>query len=345
MSPNPRSPDHASAVGRTAPRRITALDFTKGTLVLFMVLYHWLNYFTGLHGVIYRYLRFLPPSFIFISGFLISNAYLSKYDIADSKLPRRLTARGLKILGVFALLNVAISLLFTHFKYWEPSNLLAIIVTGKVLIAGVGKAAAFYILVPIGYLLLLSASLVLMCRFYRYSFHLVCALCFIAIFVLHFFGLESPNLELLTVGLLGLILGYSRIEKINAFVRHPYALIAAYLAYTLFITWREPNYPLQVVGVCLTLMLLYLVGLSSNGPGIVRNQVILLGKYSLYGYIGQVAILQVMRRLLMHVNLGAALLTLSFIAALALTVISVDLVDGARLRSPAADRLYKSIFA
>ena len=57
--------------------RISALDFTKGALVLVMVLYHWLNYFVGPQGDFYRYLSFLPPSFICITGFLISHVYLS----------------------------------------------------------------------------------------------------------------------------------------------------------------------------------------------------------------------------------------------------------------------------
>lgn len=48
--------------------RIPALDFTKGALVLTMVLYHWLNYFVGVTGYYYRYLHFLTPSFIFITG-------------------------------------------------------------------------------------------------------------------------------------------------------------------------------------------------------------------------------------------------------------------------------------
>src|ERR1700726_2047192 len=61
--------------------RISALDFTKGALVLIMVLYHWLNYFVASDGFFYRYLRFLTPSFIFIAGFLISNVYLSRYQV------------------------------------------------------------------------------------------------------------------------------------------------------------------------------------------------------------------------------------------------------------------------
>ena len=59
--------------------RNPALDFTKGALVLIMVLYHWANYFLNLSWTFYRYLHFLTPSFIFITGFMVSNVYLSKY--------------------------------------------------------------------------------------------------------------------------------------------------------------------------------------------------------------------------------------------------------------------------
>src|SRR5690349_11729639 len=54
--------------------RNPALDFTKGVLVLLMVLYHWINYFVTREGDLYRYLRFITPSFIFITGFLIAPA-------------------------------------------------------------------------------------------------------------------------------------------------------------------------------------------------------------------------------------------------------------------------------
>src|ERR1700683_2255102 len=61
-------------------QRISALDFTKGALVLIMVLYHWIDYFIGSGLDLFRYLRFLTPSFICISGFFISAVSLAKYD-------------------------------------------------------------------------------------------------------------------------------------------------------------------------------------------------------------------------------------------------------------------------
>src|SRR6266404_5555429 len=74
----------------TKSQRISALDFTKGALVLLMVLYHWINYFIGPQWKYYQYLRFLTPSFIFITGFMISNVYLSRYAATDPRLPKRL---------------------------------------------------------------------------------------------------------------------------------------------------------------------------------------------------------------------------------------------------------------
>ena len=67
-----------------ANNRNPALDYTKGVLVLFMILYHWINYFVGIEGPVYPYLRFIPPSFIFIAGFLLANIYPTKYGFSNS---------------------------------------------------------------------------------------------------------------------------------------------------------------------------------------------------------------------------------------------------------------------
>lgn len=337
--------DRGKTVTNSNANRNEAIDFTKGALVLFMVLYHWLVYFHGPFGLIFRYLRFLPPSFIFITGFLISNAYLAKYEITDPRLPKRLAIRGLKVMGVFVFLNLLISFLFTGFGSLNAANFFAVFITGNVFVAGFGKAAAFYVLVPISYLLLFSALLLLVCRIYKHTFYLVCLLCLVGNFVLNFGGIASPNLELLTIGLLGLILGYTPIEKLNSFLKYPYLIVVAYLCYAVTITFRDPNYPLQIVGVCLTLMVIYLVGARISRPAIVRNQIILLGRYPLFGYIVQIAILQLLRRSLHDFDLETGLLTLTFVAALAITVLAVFAADRVRAKSVFIDRFYKSIFA
>jgi peptidoglycan/LPS O-acetylase OafA/YrhL len=341
-----------AATPRKAPR-VPAFDFIKGALVLIMVLYHWLNYFVRLDWDVYRYLRFLTPSFICVSGFLISNIYFSKYDIHDLKLPIRLAQRGLKILVIFILLNVGISFLSPDSSgrtllagRFSESSLRAIFVTGNVAVVGVGKAAAFYILVPIGYLLILSAALVIVSRYFQHIFHAVFVMCLVAILVLYRHGITSGNLELITVGLLGVLLGYIPLEKIDHFARHSILIVLAYLAYTAAITIWNVIYPLQMLGVCLSLLVLYLLGRSPRELGRVRGLVVLLGQYSLYAYIAQIVILQVLRRGFKQVDLGeVATLGISFLLACALTVLAVVWMERARAKSVTLNGMYKAVFA
>ncbi len=334
----------------TKPARISALDFTKGALVLIMVLYHWINYFLGPHDN--RYLRFLTPSFIFISGFIVSNIYLAKYGLSDPHLPKRLIQRGLKILGVFLFLNLMrifispghANVIALTTRDWIR-GLIDIYVLGSGVGGGQAKAVAFFILVPISYLLLLSAGLMFASRYYRFTVHIVCAGFLLGIAAMNFRGLESSNLELLAIGLLGVIAGYLPTERVNAIVRHPYLLAAGYIAYVTAITVWNVIYPLQIVGVYLSLMILYWIGLEGGKPGNIRAVIVLLGKYSLLGYIAQIAILQCLRLAIHPFNWETAQLVLSFILAFALTIASIEIVDVLRSRSIAVDRLYKFVFA
>ncbi|MFZ1975901.1 MAG: hypothetical protein WAU89_23870, partial [Candidatus Acidiferrales bacterium] len=82
-----------------------------------------------------------------------------------------------------------------------------------------------------------------------------------------------------------------------------------------------------------------------SDSGIIKSEVILLGKYSLFGYISQIAILQILAAGLRHVNFGFVVLSVSFVAAFALTIVSVEVVDRARARAASMDRLYKAVFA
>src|ERR1700722_15136433 len=135
-TPVPRL-DMQTTANASKLQRITALDFTKGVLVLVMVLYHWVNYFIGPQWEYYEYLRFLTPSFIFITGFMISNVYLSKYAAADPRLSKRLFSRGLKLMAIFLALNLSrifiVPLLGTGVvarNPFDPKNLFTIFVSG-----------------------------------------------------------------------------------------------------------------------------------------------------------------------------------------------------------------------
>lgn len=338
-------------VKAAASSRIQALDFTKGALVLIMVLYHWLNYFVG-PNLDYRYLRFLTPSFIFISGFLIAQVYLSKCNRADLTAPRRLFTRGVKLLLIFIGLNAARTILFSGTSYriivaeqLSVKILLAVFVAGNVSIV-TSRVVAFYILIPISYLLMAAAGLSFPYRRFKWTFHAVCLFCLLSILALDLAGIHSPNLEFITVGLMGILLGFVSIYKINTLVRHVYLLIAAYLGYLMTITTLNVPFPLLIVGVCLTLWGIYLIGSIAAIPGAIRGQIELLGKHSLFGYIIQIAILQALSLTFRHVDIEpTAAAGVSFVASFALTIAAVAVVEQLKSKSVIANRLYKAAFA
>jgi hypothetical protein len=158
-------------------------------------------------------------------------------------------------------------------------------------------------------------------------------------------GSGSYWLEFITIGLLGVLAGFVPIGAINDFVRHPYLLALAYVAYAIAITISNVPFPLLVVGTALSLTVIYLIGASGSESGRIRSEVILLGKYSLFGYIAQIGILQVLSVGFHRVGLGFAMLVISFIAGLVLTIASVEVIDRARARATGVDKLYKWVFA
>ncbi len=343
-----RQGERTMVASRGKAARIPALDFTKGALVLIMVLYHWLNYFIGPQGSFYVYLRFLPPSFIFITGFLISQVYLRKYQITDARIPQRLVIRGLKILAIFIILNALISLVIpeagngkSFTESFSVGNLTAIYITGN---SAGGKLAAFTILVPIGYLLIFSAGLLVLCRVYKHIFHVASIIFLSIIFIFSLNGVKNDILELFTIGLLGVSVGYIPIQKVNAVLRHPLALLFAYLCYLIAIRVWDVPYPLQIIGVCLTVTVIYWLGTISGETGAIPRSVVLLGKYSLFGYIAQIAILQLGHRGLRHVTLGPLELCITLFVAAALTIIAVEAMDRARAKARIVNTVYSAVF-
>jgi len=346
------APSLTTAKSESAVARDPALDFTKGILVLFMVLYHWLNYFVGLKGQYYNYLRFLTPSFIFITGFVISQIHFAKYGRGSAQLSSRLMVRGLKLLGIFVGLNILMgiavpnSLVRSCFAESSlPAILSSVFVSGNMVADAGRKTAAFTILVPIAYLLIVSAGLNLLCRRVKYVFHYAFSLLLLGIFLLRAHGMQSFNLGLLMIGVMGVALGYARREQIAALVSHPYVLCGIYGVYLVVITIWDVTSPVQTMGAVLTTILIYVAGKSRGEPGMIRGSAILLGKYSLFGYISQIAILQVLRRVSWFYEHGVIVLLLSLLLGFALTVGAVELLDWARVKSRMVNRSYQLVFA
>jgi hypothetical protein len=326
-----------------APRaggyRNATLDFVKGSLVVIMVLYHWLNYFVGLDWGGYRYLRFLTPSFIFITGFLISHVYLAAYERDHARVRNRLVQRGVRLLLLFGALNLGAGMVLQERSSeatrvsWE-----AIFVTGD-------GGAAFGILVPIGYFLILAPAALALSKRAGLSLAVIAAIPVCATIGLSLADVFNGHLEMLAIALVGLAAGTADISRIDALGRRPAPLLAAYSLYLAAIAVFDAIFALQVIGVSLSLLVLYAVGRAWQSPAPVHRAVVELGKYSLFAYVAQIAVLQVLRRGLRGHDLTGAELALPFIVALLATVVAVQLMALVRHRSTIADSMYRAVFA
>lgn len=326
--------------------RNSALDFTKGILVLLMILYHWINYFISKEGDGYVYLRFITPSFIFITGFLIGNIYPKKYGYGNWKVGGRLLRRGVRILIIFTLLNIAANAFVASTYKGQMPGLEGFIRAAPVIYGTGNTAAAFSILVPISYLILLAAIFLSVGNRSACTIRLSCFALFLCLPLMHYYGRPSVNLDLIAVGLLGMTIGLSPIESVNKWVDHPYGLIVLYIGYTFAITVWGMKYGFQIVGVCLSVMLIYLAGLKLQYSGWMESQIQMLGQYSLLGYIAQIGFLQLLHNTLSHLRLSPmAWWTVSFAGAVCLTVAAVNIMHVARSKWSTINKVYSAAFS
>ena len=321
--------------------RNEVIDLVKGALVLFMVLYHWANYFVDVSWDIYRYLRFLTPSFTLITGFLISYTYLARYAPDDARLRGRLFRRGGKILLLFTALNAAGELARPDALAGGRStmqNLYRIYVVGD-------GSAAFDVLVPIAYFLLLAPLVLLAATRLRVRLQTVGMVAVLATVAAYASGVRSPNLELVAVALLGMGAGVMPFDRLERLVGRHGLLVAGYLCYLAAITMLNIPFPLQVIGVCLSVLLLFAAGRGIGTSNWVSRRIVELGEYSLYAYIVHIVVLQLLRRGLRPFALTGFELLIPFVLALVLTVLLVQGAIAARARLASADRLYRVVFA
>lgn len=337
-----RASAYTEVISIKKPGRIPALDFTKGALVLIMVLYHWMNYFVLADGSIYKYLRFLTPSFIFITGFLVSQVYLSKYHTSGLLVAGRLMVRGFKLLAIVLALNIGISTI--SLKTFEArvgdgssGGMVVAFLTGA-------TPVAFSVLVPIAYLLILSAGLLVVSRRYRNIYLVACGVFVACAFIFELKGIKAGYLQIFSIGMLGISIGYIPIERINGLVRRWLPISLVYLAYLFAITLCDDVYALQIVGVCLSLAIIYRMGIVTAEKSRIGKTAVLLGQYSLFAYIAQITILQILRRGLRPLNEGISVSAGAFLVCLACTIVSVEVLHRARIKTPILNKMYTAVF-
>jgi uncharacterized membrane protein len=198
-----------TAPAKPAAGRSQAVDFAKGFLVLIMVVYHCLNYFaqqvpqTGPHSV-YAYIKFVSGGFIFISGYIVATFYAARWERDPKGVSLRLITRGLKLLALFTVISLSLSLLSVgnyRGTNYDLDNFLDHVF--QIYTTGYTRIVAFYILVPIAYVLMLS-PLILWLQ--RYRTGLVAAL-LVGLVTTLFLRRSLNNITMMLIGGVGILSG------------------------------------------------------------------------------------------------------------------------------------------
>lgn len=339
-----RTGNGASGKPAGASPRLEALDFVKGALVVFMVVYHSLNYSAD-RGLPFQYLAFLPPSFIVITGFLLSRAYFSRPPENDATTRKRLLIRGLKLVLVFAALNVAAGLLGRRSLSGEALGLnylvhqwFDVFVTGE-------SRSAFEVLLPIGYLLMLGPIALAVYRWHRLLLPLLALGIVVACKIAESQNELMSNGAMLGAGALGVFLGSQANLPLDRLSRFWPVAALAYVGYMLLAAKTGQTYLMQLTGAFLALTILYGIGAVVGNTGWWQRRVVRLGQYSLFTYISQIGFLQILARWIRDPAPASPAFALLFCLALVLTVLSAEITEWARQRSPLIDRGYRMIFA
>jgi hypothetical protein len=322
-----------------SPPRVVALDMTKGVLVVLMVVYHSINYTTQPY-LAFQYIGFLPPSFILIAGFLITNIYSARYSVYDSRPYKRLLLRGAKLLALFTALNVV-----AHAVRGSAGVGLYIEHWFEVYVLGSGRLAAFEVLLPISYLLLLAPLFIMADHLHRLVVPSITIAFLLLCTVLDSRGNSLANLNLLSAGIVGMLLGRAPIKDLDFLGRRFSITALVYLIYFALCFTVGQSYLVQLFGACAALALIYSSCVNIGETGWSQARLVRLGRYSLVSYIVQIGILQVLARLIGRPDLWSLGFLTLFFGALILMTIIVEAIEWARTRSFGVETVYKAVFA
>jgi len=329
----------------SARARIDALDMTKGVLVVAMVVYHSFNYSTD-YTLGFKYLPFLPPSFILITGFLISRLYFTPEAARDVSVYGRLLLRGFRLLFVFTVLNVLTQLVGRRKAVGTPQGMSYLFDNWyEIYITGGGHYAAFSILLPIAYLLLLAPILILLYRAHPLLVPLV-AVAF-AVFSTIDARQEDPsfNLTLVTAGLIGVIVGRVPDSALSLLQRYWYVPVIVYPGYIAFthLVWQSRFD--QLLDAFLALVAIFGICAAMGAGGLFGRELVVVGKYSLLAYIFQIAVLQVLTRLFGRLEPFTISFFLQMLGVGMLMILLAEGLQRARSRAAWIDGSYRAIFA
>jgi len=322
------------------------LDAVKGFLVLAMAVYHSMNYFAAVPAEVYGYLRFVNGSFVFISGYAVAAFHAGDSGSERMAAVRRLMHRGAKLLALFTALNLAVNaagmtnyrhVSFDLANYWQDA--------AAIYGAGDAPGIAFRILMPIAYVLMLSGLYQVLPRLQA----LLIAVTLGAALLYMVAWPAAPNLFFVLTGLSGLSIGLLmrqwQVDLRASRVTQPVAIAAGFIALASVMNPLSGNVLAYAIGIALLLKLVYDGMALLDRQGATSRLLVLLGRYSLAGYIGQIGFLFLLHRAWREASMPAELAwPLSLAATCAFLVAGCVLLEALRRRSAIVEKTYRMVF-
>jgi hypothetical protein len=316
---------------------------TKGILVILMVVYHSLNY-TNQYHLAFRYFSFLPSSFILITGILVSKVYAPRYSAGDRSVVRRLIVRGLRLILLFTALNI-IGQFVQSPAYGRSLGIVGFCQNWEqIYLSGGGRAAAFEVLLPIAYLLLLAPLLLALADHHAVLLPLTTVLFVAGCTFLDEVGLGKANLNFIGAGLIGMMIGRWPFD-LALLGRYFWLPLAGFVAYYPLGVAKGIHYIVQLTGAFIAIALVCAFSVALGDRGWWRQKLIRIGQYSLVSYITQIGILQILSRFIGRPDPWSIDGMALFLVTLVFMMFLVELTEWIRSHSSIAEKLYSTVFA
>ncbi|MHB9142436.1 MAG: acyltransferase family protein [Paludibacter sp.] len=281
--------------------RNTILDFVKGCCVLGMIFHHSYGYFYSRSDVLH-YLFFVTGSFLFITGFILTKYYPAKYNLSKDyqRICGRLLGRGLKLLVLFAVLNIIISVCIK--KAPRPGIMDISGLLHLYFISGNYQTIAFEMLAPISYTIILMALFFYIFKEKAFAVVPVSIMLFIIASFISYDLRGEYNFRYMTLGLAGAAFGLIPHTYIEKYMSLFLSITGMFLGVTVFTAFFKYTYPTVLVVVVIYLSFFYALGIKAEQFKAFFEPVTLLGVYSLASYLFQIAFLQALRVLIRPID-------------------------------------------
>jgi peptidoglycan/LPS O-acetylase OafA/YrhL len=341
-----RVADDSTIAARPPAQRDDAVDSCRGLLVLSMVLYHTLNYFSPGSSV-FRWLGYIAAGFVLASGYVTTHMTLPRYGGSPQRMLVKLVARGGKLLLLFTILNLLANLFFSRNFDGRIMGLRRFLGNlWPVYGPGDPDIASFEVLVPISYVLLMAGPVLAFVR--PPTWVLVPSLLGLGIYAtLGFQGIDIPyNIRLTTYGVLGMMLGVfpDPPPRQASGIQRLLLVFLGVVCYAGLTIWFPDFFPGRAAAVVVIMYAFYEWGRADLPGGFLKARVVVLGRYSLAGYLVQICFLQIIKRVAGPVSMSDVAVAALVLLVVLLTSGVIELLHAGTTRSKFVAVLYRGVF-